>query len=51
MHLLLCGWCRRYMDNVELLRSAPMQTDAPTEGRSELSTAAKERIRQRLEAK
>jgi hypothetical protein len=50
MHLLLCGWCRRYGKQLRFLHSAahdhPDELIAPAD--QNLSASARERIKERL---
>lgn len=49
LHLLLCGWCRRYGRQIALVRDALRQDAATLEPRGPaLSPAARERIRRAL---
>jgi hypothetical protein len=49
MHYLVCVWCRRYRDQLALLRRACAQLDASTpEAGPGLPPTARERIRQHL---
>ena len=50
LHLLLCQWCRRYGNQLRLLRRAARQREAtPAPGDSpSLSPTARDRIKRRL---
>jgi hypothetical protein len=52
IHLLLCGWCRRYGEQLKFLRTAAHQCEGDEQSQSahKLSPEARERIRQKLQA-
>ena len=52
IHLLLCKWCRRYRQQLGVLRSAAHQCDEHqlTKRSDGLSTEARERIKQKIKA-
>ena len=52
LHVLICQWCRRYGRQLRFLRSAAQTQgqEAKTGPETQLSAAARERIRQRLQA-
>lgn len=51
LHLLVCQWCRRYGHQIRFLRSAAHDHEEPftAAGPEQLSAAARERIKQRLQ--
>lgn len=49
-HLFLCGICRNYVDQLELIRSAFARLRETPPERESLSPEARERIRRRLDA-
>lgn len=53
IHLVLCGWCRRYGKQIAFLREASRVKETPGAGVSQvvLSPEAKERIKQSLHPK
>src|SRR6266576_7264137 len=51
LHLLICKWCRRYAKQIKTLHCAAHEHPdrIPESGSQTLSTAARERIKQRLQ--
>ena len=53
IHLLLCGWCRRYGEQLQFLRIAAHQCerdDDQSQSNHKLSPEARERIKQKLQS-
>lgn len=52
IHLLLCGWCRRYGEQLKFLRTAAHQCekDDQSQPHPKLSLEARERIKQKLQS-